>query len=176
MSDNANARRLLGANLKGMPRYEPVEPTAPLMLISPAEDPRPLPRELRWSEIARLRLIGLPREYPIQQLVDEQLARAGRTAPVDASCNFIETQIALVEAGVGAGVTPTSAAPACAKRRVRMHAIVEPVVWTDFCWVSSRARELSSGAEEFGDFLKGYLAHIADKGPRAQGATAARGD
>ena len=68
-----------------------------LMLISPAEAPHPLPRELRWSEVAGLRLIGLPRGYPIQQLVDEQLARAGRVTPVDANCSFIETQIAMVE-------------------------------------------------------------------------------
>jgi LysR family transcriptional regulator, carnitine catabolism transcriptional activator len=137
-----------------------------LMLICPA-DGRELPLEVRWSEVARLRLIGLPREYPIQQLVDGQLARAGRATPADATCSFIETQIAMVEAGAGAAVTPTSAAPACAKRKVTMHALVEPVVWTDFCWVSSRSRELPRRAEDFADFLRGYLAHITADGPSA---------
>jgi DNA-binding transcriptional LysR family regulator len=138
-----------------------------LMLICPADGRRELPVEVRWADIAGLRLIGLPPQFPIQLLVDEQLVRAGRTAPVDANCNYIETQIALVEAGVGAAVTPTSAAPACVKRKVTMHALVDPVVWTDFCWVSNRSRELSARAEDFGEFLRDYLAHIAEQGPSA---------
>ena len=138
-----------------------------LMLIAPADAEHALPLEVRWSDIAALRLIGLPPGYPIQQLVDEQLRRAGRSAPADATCNFLETQIAMVEAGAGAAVTPTSAAPACVKRRVTMHALVDPVVWTEFCWISSRARELSPFGEDFGEFLRGYLTHIAGQGPRA---------
>lgn len=144
-----------------------------LMFICSADTGRDLPPELRWPDIARLRLVGLPRDYPIQQLVDEQLLRAGRFAPVEANCNYLETQIAMVEAGVGGAVLPTSAAPACAKRNVTMHAIVDPVVWTQFCWVSSRARTLSSRAEEFGEFLRGYLAHIGNLAPRVD-AQAAR--
>jgi DNA-binding transcriptional LysR family regulator len=137
-----------------------------LMFICSAETGRDLPLELRWADIARLRLIGLPRDYPVQQLVDEQLLRAGRFAPVEASCNYLETQIAMVEAGVGAAVLPTSAATACAKRNVTMHAIVDPVVWTQFCWVSSRSRTLSARAADFGEFLRGYLTHIGNQAPR----------
>jgi DNA-binding transcriptional LysR family regulator len=138
-----------------------------LMLICPADGARELPLEVRWPDIAGLRLIGLPRDAPVQQLVDEQLGRAGRAAPADVTCNFLETQIAMVEAGAGAAVTPTSAAPACVKRKLTMHALVDPVVWTEFCWVSSRSRELSPCAEDFGEFLRDYLTHIADQGPRA---------
>ena len=138
-----------------------------LMLICPADDPRELPLELRWSDLLGLRLIGLPPEYPIQKLVNEQLARAGRPTMADTTCNFLETQIAMVEAGAGAAVTPTSAAPACVKRKLTMHALVDPVVWTEFCWVSSRSRELSPCAEDFGEFLRVYLTHIADQGPSA---------
>jgi DNA-binding transcriptional LysR family regulator len=71
----------------------------------------------------------------------------------------------MVEAGVGAAVMPTSTAPACVKRKVTMHAIVEPVIWTDFCWMSSRTRELSRTAEHFGEFLRGYLSHISGDAP-----------
>ena len=138
-----------------------------MMLICPADGRRELPIEVRWPDIAGLRLVGLPHENPIQRLVDEQLARAGRSAPADATCNFLETQIAMVEAGVGSAVMPTSTAPACVKRKVTMHALVDPVIWTDFCWVSSSARELSQHAEDFGDFLRGYLTHITDHGPLA---------
>jgi DNA-binding transcriptional LysR family regulator len=137
-----------------------------LMLVCPAQTGRELPLEVRWTDIARLRLIGLPRGYPIQQLVDEQLLRAGRFTPVEASCNYLETQIAMVEAGAGAAVVPTSAALTCAKREVTMHALVDPVVWTHFCWATSRSRPLSPRAQDFGEFLRGYLTHIGDQGPR----------
>jgi DNA-binding transcriptional LysR family regulator len=138
-----------------------------LMLICPGDARRELPLEVSWADIVGLRLIGLPHEFPIQHLVDEQLLRAGRGLPVDVSCNYLETQIAMVEAGAGSAVTPTSAAPACAKRKVTMHALVDPVVWTDFCWLSNRSRELSPRAEDFGEFLRDYLTHLADQGPSA---------
>ncbi|HEX7220618.1 MAG TPA: LysR family transcriptional regulator [Burkholderiales bacterium] len=138
-----------------------------MMLVSPAAGEPRLPAELRWPEVAALRLVGLPRATPIQQLVDEQLARAGRGAPAEVTCNFFETQIAMVEAGAGAAVMPAAASLACAKRNVTLHAIVEPVVWTDVCWVSSGARELPRAAAQFCEFLSEYLAHIAERAPRA---------
>jgi hypothetical protein len=46
-----------------------------------------------------------------------------------------------------------------------MHAIVDPVVWTEFCSVSPRSRQLSPLAEGFREFLRGYLKHIANQGP-----------
>jgi len=134
-----------------------------LLLACPEDAARDLPAVVRWSDVASQRLIGLPSGYPIQRLVDEQLARAGRTAPPELVCNFLETQIAMVEAGAGAAVTPASALAACAKRRISMHAIVDPVVWSDLFWVVNRAHKLSPAAEEFGAFLKGYLGRIAEQ-------------
>lgn len=134
-----------------------------LMLACPEDAAHDLPPVVRWSEVASQRLVGLPSGYPIQRLVDEQLARVGRTAPPELVCNFLETQIAMVEAGAGAAVTPASALPACAKRRISMHPIVDPVVWSDLFWVVNRAHKLSPAAEEFGAFLKSYLGRIAEQ-------------
>jgi hypothetical protein len=67
---------------------------------------------------------------------------------------------------VGAAVIPSTAVSACVKRKVTMHAIVDPVVWTDFCWVSNSAHPLSQNAEDFGEFLRDYLVHIDGHGPR----------
>jgi DNA-binding transcriptional LysR family regulator len=135
----------------------------PLMLICAEDGSTHLAPRLRWPEVAALRLIGAPRDYPIQVLVDEQLALAGRHAPPETLCNYVETQIAMVEVGAGAAVVPTSAAPACAKRRIRMHAIFDPVVCTDFYWVVSRTRSISASAEDFSLYLKDYLGQIAEQ-------------
>lgn len=141
-----------------------------MMLICPAEAGRDLPLELRWPDVAALRLVGLQPDNPMQQLVAEQLARAGRATPLDATCSYLETQIAMVEAGAGAGVIPTSTASACAKRKLTMHAVVDPVVCTDVWWLSNRSRALSPLAEDFGAFLKDFLTHIGDQGPAARAA------
>jgi DNA-binding transcriptional LysR family regulator len=157
------------AVLTGAPEDPPGTQWSPiarfaLMLVCPKDTGAELPVQLRWADIVHLRLIGLPRSYPVQQLVDEQLARAGRFVSADLSCNYLETQIAMAEAGVGAAVVPTSAAGTCAKRNVTMHALADPVVWTQFCWVTSRSRPLSMRAHDFGEFLRGYLTHIGDQG------------
>jgi DNA-binding transcriptional LysR family regulator len=135
----------------------------PLMLICAADASTHLAPAVRWRDVVSLRLIGSPRDYPIQALVDEQLALAGRHAPPELTYNYLETQIAMVEVGAGAAVIPTSAAPACAKRRIRMHAIFDPIVCTDFYWVVSRARQISASAADFSLYLKEHLTQIAEQ-------------
>lgn len=136
-----------------------------LALISAADLSPALPRELRWRDIVAQKLVGLPPDYAIQHLIDEQLARAGRHAPPEVVCNFLETQIAMVEVGAGVAVIPTFAAPACAKRGVTLHAIVDPVVTSDFYWMANRARKLSGTAEGFHAFLREYFSEIAARWP-----------
>jgi len=147
-----------------------------LMLVCPEDTAPELPGVVRWTDVAALRLIGLPFSYPIQRLVDEQLARAGRATPPELVCNFLETQLAMVAAGAGAAVLPASALPACAKRRVSMRAIVDPVVWSDLFWVVNRAHKLSAAAEDFGAFLKGYLSRIAEQGELLSDGGTERGE
>lgn len=136
-----------------------------LMFIRAADLPADLPREVRWRDVAAHRLVGFPRDYPIQQLIDEQLARAGRHAPPDVICNYLETQIAMVEVGSGVAVVPAFAAPACAKRRITLHPLVDPVVTSDLYWTASRARKLVSAAQGFNAFLKVYLSELAEQWP-----------
>jgi hypothetical protein len=56
MSDNANARRLLGANLKGMPRYEPVGEFSTFALLPSGETETERATEADLPEIAELLL------------------------------------------------------------------------------------------------------------------------
>jgi DNA-binding transcriptional LysR family regulator len=136
-----------------------------LMLACPDDGSVDLPVVVRWSDVARCRLVGFPQDFPRRQLADEQLHRVGRHTPPDVICNYLETQLAMVEVGAGVAVIPTSAAHACAKRRITLHAIVDPVVWSNLYWVMGRARKLAPGAEDFCAFLKEYLGHIAEQWP-----------
>lgn len=131
-----------------------------LMLISADADSAHLPRRLRWSDLAKRRLIGFPPGNPIQQLVGENLLRAGRHAPPEVVCNFLETQVAMVEAGAGVAVVPTLAVPTCLKRKIAMHALMEPVVSGHLYSIVKRGRQLPAAASAFSALLKEFLSEM----------------
>jgi len=128
-----------------------------LMAVAPENDAHGLPERLRWEDIAGRTLVGLRPDNPIQELVDHQLQQLGRHTPPEVVCSYVETQIAMVEAGAGSAVLPTFAAPACRKRRVAMRALTDPEVSGDLYWIVNRGRKLPAGADEFSAFLKNYF-------------------
>ena len=136
-----------------------------LMMIRRAEPAVRNGTTARWTDLVNAKLIGVAPQNPLQQLADQQLQRAGRRRPPDAVCNYVETQIAMVEAGVGVAVLPSFAGPACLKREISMHPLVEPVVSANLNCLVNRGRQLPPAAEEFLAFLKGYMASSAEVRP-----------
>jgi LysR family transcriptional regulator, carnitine catabolism transcriptional activator len=128
--------------------------------------------DVRWSELAHERLIAFPPGNPIRELMDEHLGRAGRRAPPDVVCNYLETQIAMVEAGSGVAVVPSFVMHACAKRAIALHALVAPQVAGNVYWLVNRARKLPTGTESFNAFLKDYMSALPAE-PAPQTAQAA---
>jgi DNA-binding transcriptional LysR family regulator len=76
--------------------------------------------------------------------------------------NYFETQIAMVEAGAGVAVLPTFCIPVCREHKVAMHPLTDPVVPIELYRISSRARELPPGAEDFTAFLTSYITEWAE--------------
>lgn len=143
-----------------------------LALIRPADLPAPLSREVRWSDVAIQELVGLSRGSSIQEIVDAQLARVGRSAPPEVTCNYLETQIAMVETGLGMAVIPAFAASACARRRVVLHPIVDPMVTTDLYSIADGSRKLSKAAHGFTAHLRDYFSELAEQWPAHNGRPA----
>jgi DNA-binding transcriptional LysR family regulator len=134
-----------------------------LMVIEPAAQAASgPPRCLRWKDIVDWRLIGTQPHNPIQQLIDRNLQRFGRREPPDMVFDYFETQIAMVEAGVGCAVIPTFAIPACRQHRIAMHPLTDPMVPIDLCQITSRGRKQPPGFEDFAGFLKSYIAEWAE--------------
>jgi len=131
-----------------------------MMVIAPRDSTTRLPLEVPWQDLARERLIGFPSGNPIREVVDEHLARAGRREAPEVVCNYLETQIAMVEVGAGLAVVPSFAAPACAKRGLVAHALVSPQVTGNVYWLVSRSRKLPEGSESFNAFLKDYMSAL----------------
>jgi DNA-binding transcriptional LysR family regulator len=129
-----------------------------------------LPGEVRWSEIARRPLVGFPARHPIRSLVDEQLAHAGRRTAPDVECNYLETQLAMVEAGAGVAVVPSFVSAACAKRGIPTHRLVSPETSGELNWLVSASRKLPARTDAFTAFLGEYIAGLAHAAPRAQPA------
>ena len=139
-----------------------------LMVIVARDRAARFGEEVRWEELTDERLIGFPANNPIRELTDEHLTRAGRREPPEIVCNYLETQIAMVEVGAGVAVVPSFIMPACAKRAIAAHALVAPQVAGNVYWLVSRSRRLPEGAEGFNAFLKQYLSTLAlDAAPRA---------
>jgi LysR family carnitine catabolism transcriptional activator len=134
-----------------------------LMVIRPDNNPAFRRATTTWSSLRGETSITLTPTSPLQQLIDKHLARADVVSYPNATLNYLNTQIAMVEAGEGLAVIPSFGLPACRNRRVMVSRLVNPVVSLDFYQISNRGRKLPPGAEEFMSFLQGYIARWAGR-------------
>jgi LysR family carnitine catabolism transcriptional activator len=116
-----------------------------------------------WSALNGQTLISLPPTNPHQQLIDKQLAKTGVVWQRGVVVNFLDTQIALVEADEGIAIIPSFGQPVCRNRKVVMSRLIDPVVNLEFHQISNRGKKLPPGADEFTAFLKTYIARWAGR-------------
>lgn len=109
---------------------------------------RPKRRAVRWGDIAPEGLISLPRDNPIQQLVDRRLGSPPAQATAGRTVTHLETAMALVEAGLGQAVVPSFAAVARSRWRVGFIK-VEPVVELDYYCITRAGRPGSALVDQF---------------------------
>jgi DNA-binding transcriptional LysR family regulator len=138
-----------------------------LMLIRSQDHGPVLSPLVKWSDIAMRRLIGCSPDNSIQELVDERLLGAGRRHPPEIVCNYPGTQIAMVESGAGIAVMPSLALRACLKRKVVVHALVDPVVSGELFWIVNKGRPLHAAAGRFCVFLRDSVAEWSGRLPPA---------
>jgi DNA-binding transcriptional LysR family regulator len=134
--------------------------TFSLMVIR--RDHRTVPRRTSttWSALKGERLI-LP--SPMRSEIDQHLAQAGVKSQPAMVLNRFDTVIAMVEAGEGTGIVPSSALPVCERRHVVMSRLINPTVPVEFYQIRNRGRVLSPMAEEFSTFLQSYIARWAGR-------------
>jgi DNA-binding transcriptional LysR family regulator len=113
---------------------------------------------IAWKDVPGERLLPLSSVIPLQYIIDKCLTQAGIVTRPPYSLNHIETQLAMVEAGLGVAIVPSFAFMACQHRHVALRRLVSPTVQMDFYQARSRARKLPAVVDEFILFLKGYLA------------------
>jgi DNA-binding transcriptional LysR family regulator len=128
-----------------------------LMLAQP-DDGRPVRSQTSsWANIGGETLISLTKDYPYEQLTQKQLEKTGVLCKRGQTVNGLDTQLGLVEAGLGIAVIPSFGVMASRNRKVRVTKL-EPEVILKFYEISNRGRKLPPEATEFSAFLKTFLA------------------
>jgi DNA-binding transcriptional LysR family regulator len=113
---------------------------------------------ITWSALKGEKLISLPSTIPLQQFVDRHLAKVGVAHQPYLTVNYLNTQIAMVEAGEGIAIVPSYGHLACRDRSIVISRIVNPVVHLDSYQIRHAGRKLPPIAEEFTTFLQSYIA------------------
>ena len=134
-----------------------------LMVIRPNTGGAVSRRTVTWASLKGERFVTLQQSLPLQQFVDKHLARAGIGCQPSLVLNYLHTQIAMVEAGVGIAVVPSFALPECRSRGLIISSLVNPIVHLDFYQIRKGGRKLLPIAEEFSAFLKDYIVAWASK-------------
>jgi len=116
-----------------------------------------------WSALKGEKLVSLPPSIPLQQLVDKHLAKAGVAYQPHLTVNYLNTQIAMVEAEEGVAIIPSYGQLACRDRSITISRLVNPVVHLDSFQIRHAGRKLPPVAEEFTSFLQSYIARWAGR-------------
>lgn len=133
------------------------------MVVRADSDPGFRRTSTTWSALKGERLISLVPSNPLQQLINQHLEQAGLAGHTNGVINYVDTLLALAEAGEGSAIVPSWALAACRKRRVVMSRLINPVVDLDFYQISDRGKKPPAGTEDFTSFLQSYIARWAGR-------------
>ena len=133
-----------------------------LMHVSPP-DPKEggLGTSAPWSHLAKVPLVSLPADNPIQLLIEKHLAPLGRAHEERTRVNLIGTVIAMVRAGRGHAIIPSFAMQACLSQGLRVAMLRNPVVNLDLNLVLRRGTKAKPAALAFASALR----HAASRLP-----------
>jgi DNA-binding transcriptional LysR family regulator len=133
----------------------------PLMRVAPlpaaAAQRKQTVGKVAWTALQEEPLIGLPRDNPIQQMVDSHLAKIGRSNEERPTFRHFDTLIGMVAAGMGSTVIPSFALLACHHHRVATDILVEPEESLGFYRITKRGRTKPALMAEFSETLVSLL-------------------
>ena len=134
-----------------------------LIVIAPNTGRGSSRRTVSWTSLKGERFVTLQSTLPLQQFIERHLAKVGISYQPSLALNYLHTQIAMVEAGVGIAVVPSFVLPECRSRGLMISPLVNPIVHLDFYQIRKGGRKLSPVAEEFTASLKNYVISWAGK-------------
>jgi DNA-binding transcriptional LysR family regulator len=131
-----------------------------LVAVVPPRDPLAGRRQIRLADILDREFAGLPRESALQRHLAAHAARLGKTLKVRVRVSGFDAVCAMVEAGVGIGIVPETAAKRC-ERSIRIELVRLADLWAKRRLVICvrRLRELPAGAQRLVEHLRQAADH-----------------
>jgi DNA-binding transcriptional LysR family regulator len=113
--------------------------------------------QVKWRDIKKIPQIMLTGESAVRHLVDFGCTSAGISVQPEYEVALVSTALALVDAGFGVTVLPTSSASAIRGRRVVTRPLSYPTVSRQIDLISRHGRSLSPVAAEWVQRLRSEL-------------------
>ena len=135
-----------------------------LHVIYRVGDPAVAQERSRAAALAGRPLILMARGSSVREIVDEAFAAAGVTAFPTCEVNYMSTAVALVQAGLGISILPSSAIELKSQTDVRSQPIEEPGFAREIALVKRKGSALHSTAEAFIERLAGAARDLAPAG------------
>lgn len=124
-----------------------------MVAVAPLGHPLGGLRRLTVEALLEHPLILMSRDSSVRRIVDLAFAERGRLASPVQEPVYMSTAIAMVRAGLGIAILPSSASELRAAENVASHHIAHRGMRRQVGIVSRRGRSLSPAAEEFAAFL-----------------------
>ena len=134
-----------------------------LVVVRGNTAPRSRQNSIPWSALKNEKIVALQPTLPLQQLIERHLAKAKVAYQPSLVLNYLNSQIAMVEAGEGIAIVPSFTLPECQRRGLQMSRLINPVVHLDLCQIRKGGKHLPPIAEEFTSFIQTYLSSWAGR-------------
>lgn len=119
------------------------------VLVLRPEHPLMNKREITWSDVARLPVIGPRADNPVRQSLDRTLAERGIALNYTHEVSLFFTMLGLVQAGLGVAVLTDATRDAMRWMNLPVRPIHRPWIRRDMALTTRRERALSPGAQKF---------------------------
>jgi LysR family transcriptional regulator, carnitine catabolism transcriptional activator len=120
-----------------------------LVALLPPSQVTPGQREITWTELGALPLVGMASHSYLRLLIDQTFAVIGVSKRPVIEVSLITTAVGLARAGLGAAVLPLRAARACDLVGVTTLTLTEPAVRRPIGFLYRSMAELSPAAKAF---------------------------
>jgi DNA-binding transcriptional LysR family regulator len=135
------------SQLSGIDRT-PIFPTR-LVAVSPAQAGAPLRGPgMRWTALENQPLITLPKDNPLQRLIEATLSKEEVTVSRRIVVGHLQTAIAMAQEGLGTAVMPSFCEHICYRYRVRVDAL-RPEVPLSFYRITRTGRDTLATLDQF---------------------------
>lgn len=122
---------------------------------------------LAWSRVPDRPLISLPADTPVQQVIDDQMARLGRQIVPGQVCNSMLPVVSMVAAGLGSAILPSMIMPSCPASKFRLRWLSSPATQLPFYQLTKKGHHITPLAAPFVRTLTEVITRVCGAQPSA---------